>query len=90
MAKEKRERMEDMTLEEAKAFRAANYKPQAKVLTEQERRDLFKMFWAREKAKYGRDRALEEIIWLHLKSTKQDSPEKFESGLAHFGLKKIK
>lgn len=88
--KEQVEQAEEMTLAEARAYRLSKYKPQAPVLSEQEKRDQFKLFWARERAKYGKERALEEIVWLHLKSTKQDSPEQFESGLAHFGLKKIK
>lgn len=89
MAKEKASQKE-MTLEQSKAYRASMYKPTAKILSEKEKRERFKLFWATEKTKYGKGRALEEILWLHLKTTKQDDPEKFEKGLAHFGLKKIK
>jgi len=92
MAKDKRdmwkEPKQEMTADEAKAYRASLYKEAKKVLTEQEKRMEFKLFWAREKAKYSKDRDLEEILWLHLKSTKQDEPEQFEDGLRHFGLKK--
>jgi len=81
---------EDMTLEEAKAYRASLYKPTEKILSEKQKRNEFKLFWAKEKKKYKNGRALEEVIWLHLKNTKQDEPASFEKGLAHFGLKKIK
>jgi hypothetical protein len=50
----------------------------------------FKEWWAAERRAYGRDKDLEEIIWPHLKSIGCDSPEKFEEGVAHFGLKKGK
>lgn len=80
----------EMTAEEAKAFRASLAKPEARQLTEKEKREQFRVFWAKSKRKYGKDKDLEEIIWLHLKSSKMDEPEKFEDGLKHFGLKKIK
>lgn len=80
----------EMSLEEAKAYRASLYKPELKVLSEQEKREAFRLFWAQEKSKYGKKKELEEIIWLHLKSSKLDKPEDFEKGLSHFGLKKIK
>lgn len=94
MAKEKRDFREEirqeMTLEEAKAFRASMYKEPKKEMTEKEKRMQFKLFWAKEKTKYKKSRSLEEILWLHLKATKQDEPEHFEDGLRHFGLKKSK
>ena len=84
--------MEDkeMTLEEAKAYRAAMYIPKEAKLTEQQKREQFRIFWAQEKRKYGKTKELEEIVWLHLKSSKMDEPSQFEAGIAHFGLKKIK
>lgn len=90
--KEKVEQMEkqDMSAEEAKAFRASLYKPEVRALTEKERREQFRVFWAQTKKQYGKSKELEEILWLHLKSKKMDQPEKFEAGLKHFGLKKIK
>ena len=78
-----------MTLEEARAYRASKYVPKEAVLTEQQRREQFRIFWATEKRKYGKTKELEEIVWLHLKSSKMDEPSKFEAGLAHFGLKKL-
>ena len=80
---------QEMTLEEAKAYRAAQYVPQEKKLSEQQKREQFRLFWARSKRHYGKAKDLEEILWLHLKSSKMDEPSQFESGLAHFGLKKI-
>lgn len=93
MAKERKATpMEDkeMTLEEAKAYRAAMYIPKEAKLTEQQKREQFRIFWAQEKRKYGKTKELEEIVWLHLKSSKMDEPSQFEAGIAHFGLKKIK
>lgn len=93
MAKEnkKAEKMnnKEMTLEEAKAFRASLAKPQEKKMTEQEKREAFRIFWTQEKKKYGKAKDLESILWTHLQAVKMDQPEKFEAGLAHFGLKKI-
>ena len=80
----------EMTADEARAFRASLYKPQVVKLTEKQKREQFRVFWAQSKRKYGKTKSLEEIKWLHLKSSKMDEPEKFEAGVAHFGLKKIK
>lgn len=80
----------EMSLEEAKAYRASLNKPKAEQLTEKQVREQFRIFWAQAKAAYGKAKDLEEILWLHLKAAKLDSPEKFEAGLAHFGLKKIR
>lgn len=88
--RQERSENKEMSLEEAKAYRASLNKPKAAQLTEKEVREQFRIFWAREKAKYGKAKDLEEILWLHLKSSQLDSPDKFEDGLAHFGLKKIR
>jgi hypothetical protein len=90
MGKMKRAMQEEMTLEESKAYRASLYIPAVKALTEKQKRQEFKLFWAKEKKKYKNGRALEEIVWLYLKTTKQDDPASFEKGLASFGVKKIK
>lgn len=85
------ENQEEMTADEkARAFRASLAKPAVHILTEKEKREQFRLFWAKCKRKYGKTKSIEEIIWLHLKSSKMDEPEKFEAGLAHFGLKKTK
>jgi hypothetical protein len=91
MAKEKKSMAKQvMSLEEAKAYRASLYKEPKKVLSEKEKRMQFKLFWAKEKAKYRKHKSLEEVIWLHLKATSNDEPENFATGLNHFGLKKLK
>lgn len=87
---QKVEASEEMTLAQAKAFRASLHKPKAIELTEEEKREEFRKFWATQKSKYGKSRDLEEILWLHLKAVKKASPESFEEGLAHFGLKKVR
>lgn len=88
--KEKAEpKAQEMTLEEARAYRASLYKPVEQPLTEKEKREAFRLFWAKEKYKYGKSKDMEEILWMHLKASKMEDPEKFDSGLKHFGLKKI-
>lgn len=91
MAKEKlKEAKEEMSLEEARAYRASLYKPQKKEATDSEKREQFRIFWARSKKRYvTKTEGLENILWLHLKATGNDKPEKFEEGLKHFGLKKV-
>ena len=86
----KRAEKSEMSLEEAKAYRASRYSPIAKTWSAEEKREAFRIFWAQEKYKYGKSKDLEDIVWLHLKSSKLDEPEKFEEGLKHFGLKKIR
>lgn len=80
----------EMSAEESRAYRASLYAPTAKVWSDEEKREAFRVYWAQEKYKYGKSKDLEEIVWLHLKSSKLDQPEKFEAGLVHFGLKKIR
>lgn len=87
---ELKEESGEMSLEEARAYRAALYKPEKAVLSEQDKREQFRLFWATEKYKYGKAKNLEQIIWLHLKASKLDEPEKFEAGLKHFGLQKVR
>ena len=81
---------ESMTAEEAKAFRASLHVPQPKVLTEEKKREAFRIFWTSNRSKYGKAKSLEKVLWLHLKSIGMNSPEKFVDGLTNFGLKKIK
>lgn len=79
---------EEMTLAESRALRAAAYQSKAADLSDEEKRDEFRKYWAQEKYKYGKLKELEPILWLHLKAVKMDKPEQFEAGLSHFGLKK--
>lgn len=93
MAKEfknSKEAAMEMTLEEAKAYRASLYKFTPRAMSEDEKRELFRIYWASQKATYGKGKALEKSIWLHLKTIGMNSPEQFEQGLSNFGLKKVK
>lgn len=85
-----KETSKEMSLEEAKAYRASLYKPTKKTLSDQEKREQFRLYWAQEKYKYGKSKNLEQIVWMHLKASKLDDPEKFEAGLKHFGLQKVR
>ncbi len=82
--------VKEMSLQEAKAYRASLYKEQPRKLDDHEKRELFRLFWAENKYKYGKAKDLEDVLWLHLKASKLDDPENFDNGLAHFGLKKIR
>lgn len=93
MAKEKKQEQseqKEMSLEEARAYRASLYKPAAVVLSEVQKREAFRVFWASNKSKYGSAKSLESALWLHLKSINMDTPEQFSQGLNNFGLKKVK
>lgn len=97
MAKEWKNRKEaepvaseqEMSLEEARAYRASLHRPEVIQLTDAQKRDEFRKFWAQQKYKYGKSKDLEPILWAHFKATKHDDPAKFEDGIAHFGLKKL-
>lgn len=80
----------EMSLAESRAYRASLHKPAIAVLTDEQKRDEFRQFWAQQKYKYGKSKDLEPILWAHLKATTNDHPSKFEDGIAHFGLKKVK
>jgi hypothetical protein len=86
---EQTEPKEDMTMEEAKAYRASLATNIAKLLTEKQKRQAFKVYWTENKKKYGLTGKMEQILWLHLVSTKNDSPENFEAGLKNFGVKSL-
>ena len=91
MAKDlKKDMATEMTTEEAKAYRASLYKPQKVQLTGQQKREQFRIFWAKSRKQYGsKTTGIEKILWMHMLATGHDEPEKFEKGLQHFGLKKI-
>jgi len=88
MAKQEFENKE-MSLEESKAYRASLYKEVKKTLTQKQKRDAFKIYWTENKKKYGMTGKLEQVLWLHLVSTGNDSPENFAKGLQNFGIKKV-
>lgn len=80
----------EMSLEEAKAYRASLYKPQPKVLNDAQKREAFRVWWASRKRKFSKSMVIEKALWLHLKAIGMDSPENFEAGIFNFGLKKVK
>lgn len=80
----------EMSLEEAKSYRASLHKPQPKVLTEEQKREAFRIYWASNKKVFGKSKAMEKAVWLHLKTIGMNSPEQFSQGLDNFGLKKVK
>lgn len=87
----KKEQNEEMTLEESRAYRFAQYKPKERELSSTEKREAFRLFWAQNRKlykKYSKD--VEQILWIHLMSIKKTSPENFQSGIENFGLKKAK
>jgi hypothetical protein len=51
MAKEKKtsQTTQEMSLEEAKAYRASLYKPTPKILNEEQKREAFRIFWTSNK-----------------------------------------
>lgn len=80
----------EMTMEEAKAYRAALHVPKTKKLNDMQKREAFRIWWAGNKKKYGRSQFLEYALWLHLKTIGMDSPENFEKGIFNFGLSPAK
>lgn len=89
MAKKQPQQGQEMTLEEAKAFRASLAKPFTKPMNQKQKRDAFKVYWTQNKKKYGMTSKLEHVLWLHLVATKNDEPANFEAGLKNFGIKKV-
>ena len=86
----KKEKIEEMSIEEARALRASLHKPKERELTSQEKKEQFRIFWAKSKKKYTSKTAnIEKILWLHLVSTGNDEPQNFEKGIQNFGLKKV-
>jgi len=79
----------EMSLEEAAAFRASLYKEAVRPLSDKQKRAAFKSYWTQNKKKYGMTGKLEDVLWLHLVSTKNDDPANFDAGLKNFGIKKI-
>ena len=71
-------------------LRKANYdamKKTSKVQREQDIREDFKRYFVKLKRKLNLDAQLEDIIWLHLKSTGCANKDKFDEGVKHFGYK---
>lgn len=78
----------EMSLEEAKAFRASLHKPVKKVLSDEQKREAFRVWWAKRKKDLSKSGKVEYAVWLHLKTIGMDDPENFEAGIYNFGYKK--
>jgi hypothetical protein len=80
---------EEMTKEQAQEFRESLFESSETELSENEKREQFRIFWAQNKSKYGKTKEMENVIWLHIKSAKLNNPEDFKAGIKHFGLSEI-
>jgi len=58
-----------------------------KKLRESEKREEFRKYFTKLKRKLDLDKNLENVIWLHLKSIKMDTPELFDKGIQNFGYR---
>jgi hypothetical protein len=75
-------------LDAARQMRLAMAKPKSPK-NDEDNREKFADFWARQKRVYGKEKDLEEVLWLHLKAINHDEPSLFEKGIENFGLKKV-
>jgi hypothetical protein len=57
-------------------------------MTEQEKKEAFKAYWARSRKLFNKEKEIEDVLWAHLKAIGCDSEELFDEGIANFGLKK--
>ena len=89
MAKTNLDNDSEMSVEEARAYRAALASSKAPTKKESDRREDFRKFWAESKSKFGKDKDIEEVLWVHLKAINKDNSADFEAGISHFGLTKI-
>lgn len=56
-------------------------------LRDDEVRKQFKSYFVKLKKNLKLESSLENILWLHLKSTGNDKPELFEKGVRNFGYR---
>jgi len=70
---------------EQRLANAAKIGKKDKELKETEVREEFRRFFIQLKRKYNLDSSLENIIWLHFKSSGFNRKEKFIDGIKHFG-----
>lgn len=59
----------------------------AKKIQSEDSREEFRKFFIKIKSKLNLDKDMEEVLWLHLKSSGFDKKELFEKGIKHFGYK---
>ena len=84
MPKKKKEEKE---LEKAKKNKVALPVTRTRPKKESEHREDFRIYFAKLSRKLNLDKYLEEVLWLHLKATKNDRKELFDDGIKHFGYK---
>lgn len=85
---DKKDRVEEMREKIQEAQKIERPGQVVAEMDESRSRLMFSDFWASERKSFGQPREIEEILWAHLKAIKCDRPEKFEEGIAHFGLKR--
>lgn len=78
---------QDNALKKARELRLKNFKENQASISSNDSKEDFRVFFIQNKIKLGLDPNLEEAIWLHFKSAGFDKKDKFEEGLAHFGIK---
>jgi hypothetical protein len=61
---------------------------QSQSLDEDDTREAFRKYWALNKQSFKQSKDVEEIVWLHLKAIKHNTPDLFEQGVINFGFKK--
>ena len=92
MAKKSREdQIEDVKaiLDEARQKRI---ELAAKLEQKKEKQDHYSEFqdwWNLNKNSFQKSKDFEQILWLHLKAIKCDTPDKFLQGVENFGLKRV-
>ena len=75
-------------LENARQAQIAQSNQATDSLTEQEKKEAFRAYWAISRKLYNKEKDVEDILWAHLKAIDCDSEELFDEGVADFGLKK--
>lgn len=87
---ENKDKIQDLRekLEKAREAQVFASKPEVDEYEIARAREEFRVFWASEKKNYNRTRDIEDVLWAHLKASGNASPDRFEKGLAHFGLRK--
>jgi len=64
---------------------AAERNTKEKSQKESDVRKEFHKYFSKLKKKINLDSSLEDVLWLHLKSTGNNKPESFDKGVQHFG-----
>jgi hypothetical protein len=88
MNKKKKEEIKVDPLKAAKEFRRKAWEDKQKESKNIENtRDEFRKFFIKIKSKLNLDKSMEEVLWVHFKSSGFDKKDKFQEGLKHFGYR---